>query len=201
MMSVTVKPERNRQPSCFMHARSIRTFRCTARVLEVFCAIGSAVSLVAIAWQLIALGKVTASFLIFLQWCIIFAIFAAIFHQAKEIFEVVSPGPSFPFLKVAHSLRVIAALWLALVLIGLVFSILAAIIANGSFPAINVDLMPHGFPIPQTWYAAFEQPDISSVSHVVSIDLASAAIGALLWCLSYPLEFGGDIQEENELTA
>ena len=200
-MSVTVKPERNRQPSRFLHTRSIRTFRCMARVLEVFCAIGSAVSLVAIAWQLIASGKVTDSFPIFLQWCTIFAIFAVIFHQAKEIFEAVSPGPSFPFQKVARNLRVIAALWLALVLIGLVFSILAAIIANGSFPTINVDLMPHGFPFPQTWYAAFEQPDISSVSHVVSIDLASAAIGALLWCLSYPLEFGGDIQEENELTA
>ena len=200
-MSVTVEPERNRQSSRFLHTRSIRTFRCTARVLEVFCAIGSAVSLVAIAWQLIALGKATAGSLIFLQWCIIFAIFAVIFHQAKEIFEIVSPGPSFPFQKVAHNLRVISALWLVLVLIGLVFSILAAIIANGSFPAINVDLMPHGFPLPQTWYAAFEQPGISSVSHVVSIDLASAAIGALLWCLSYPLEFGGDIQEENELTA
>ena len=47
-----------------------------ARVLEIFCAIGSAVSLVAIAWQLIASGKVTASFPIFLQWCTIFAIFA-----------------------------------------------------------------------------------------------------------------------------
>lgn len=200
-MSVTVRPEQNRQPSCFLHTRSIRTFRRTARVLEVFCAIGSAVSLVAIAWQLIALGKVTAGFFIFLQWCIIFAIFAVIFHQAKEIFEAVSPGPSFPFQKVARNLRVIAALWLALVLIGLVFSILAAIIANGSFPAINVDLMPHSFPSPQAWYAAFGQPDISSISHVVSIDLASASIGVLLWCLSYPLEFGGEIQEENELTA
>lgn len=200
-MSVTVRPEQNRQPSCFLHTRSIRTFHRTARVLEVFCAIGSAVSLVAIAWQLIALGKVTAGFFIFLQWCTIFAIFAVIFHQAKEIFEAVSPGPSFPFQKVARNLRVIAALWLALVLIGLVFSILAAIIANGSFPAINVDLMPHSFPSPQTWYATFEQPDISSISHVVSIDLASASIGVLLWCLSYPLEFGGEIQEENELTA
>lgn len=200
-MSVTVRPEQNRQPSCFLHTRSIRTFRRTARVLEVFCAIGSAVSLVAIAWQLIALGKVTAVFFIFLQWCTIFAIFAVIFHQAKEIFEAVSPGPSFPFQKVARNLRVIAALWLALVLIGLVFSILAAIIANGSFPAINVDLMPHSFPSPQTWYAAFGQPDISSISPVVSIDLASASIGVLLWCLSYPLEFGGEIQEENELTA
>ena len=200
-MSVTVRPEQNRQPSCFLHTRSIRTFCRTARVLEVFCAIGSAVSLVAIAWQLIALGKVTAGFFIFLQWCTIFAIFAVIFHQAKEIFEAVSPGPSFPFQKVARNLRVIAALWLALVLIGLVFSILAAIIANGSFPAINVDLMPHSFPSPQTWYAAFGQPDISSISHVVSIDLASASIGVLLWCLSYPLEFGGEIQEENELTA
>lgn len=200
-MSVTVRPEQNRQPSCFLHTRSIRTFCRTARVLEVFCAIGSAVSLVAIAWQLVSLGEVAAGILIFLQWGIIFAIFASIFHQAKGIFEAMVPRASFPFHVVAHRLRLIAMLWLVLVLVGLLFSILAAIIANGSFPAINVDLMPHSFPSPQAWHAAFGQPDISSISHVVSIDLASASIGVLLWCLSYPLEFGGEIQEENELTA
>ena len=200
-MSVTVKTEQGRHKPSLSCTRSFSTLRFSAHILELFCTIASVVCLLAIIWQLISLGEVVAGILIFLQWCIIFAIFASIFHQAKGIFEAVAPKTTFPFHAVAHKLRLIAMLWLALVLVGLLFSILAAIIANGSFPAINVDLMPHSFPSPQTWYTAFGQSDISPISHVVSIDLASASIGVLLWCLSYPLEFGGEIQEENELTA
>lgn len=200
-MSVTVKTEQSHHRPSLSCTRLLGALRFSAHILELFSTIASVVCLLAIAWQLVSLGEVAAGILIFLQWCIIFAIFASIFHQAKGIFEVMAPRASFPFHVVAHRLRLIAMLWLVLVLVGLLFSILAAIIANGSFPAINVDLMPHSFPSPQTWYATFEQPDISSISHVVSIDLASASIGVLLWCLSYPLEFGGEIQEENELTA
>lgn len=200
-MSVTVKTERSRHKPGLSCTRLRGALRFSTHILELFSAIASVVCLLAIAWQLVSLGKVAASILIFLQWGIIFAIFASIFHQTKAIFEAMAPKTSFPFHVVAHRLRLIAMLWLVLVLVGLQFSILAAIIANGSFPAINVDLMPHSFPSPQAWYAAFGQPDISSISHVVSIDLASASIGVLLWCLSYPLEFGGEIQEENELTA
>ena len=200
-MSVTVKTEQSRHKPSLSCNRLLGALRFSARILELFSTIASVVCLLAIAWQLVSLEEVVAGILIFLQWCIIFAIFASIFHQAKGIFEAMVPRASFPFHVVAHRLRLIAMLWLVLVLVGLLFSILAAIIANGSFPAINVDLMPHSFPSPQTWYATFEQPDISSISHVVSIDLASASIGVLLWCLSYPLEFGGEIQEENELTA
>ena len=200
-MSVTVKTERSRHKPGLSCTRLRGALRFSAHILELFSTIASVVCLLAIAWQLVSLGEVAAGILIFLQWGIIFAIFASIFHQAKGIFEAMVPRASFPFHVVAHRLRLIAMLWLVLVLVGLLFSILAAIIANGSFPAINVDLMPHSFPSPQAWHAAFGQPDISSISHVVSIDLASASIGVLLWCLSYPLEFGGEIQEENELTA
>lgn len=200
-MSVTVKTEQSRHKPGLSCTRLRGALRFSAHILELFSTIASVVCLLAIAWQLVSLGEIAAGILIFLQWGIIFAIFASIFHQAKGIFEAMVPRSSFPFHVVAHKLRLIAMLWLVLVLVGLLFSILAAIIANGSFPAINVDLMPHSFPSPQAWYAAFGQPDISSISHVVSIDLASASIGVLLWCLSYPLEFGGEIQEENELTA
>ena len=200
-MSVTVKTEQSRHRPSLSCTRLLGALRFSVHILELFSTIASVVCLLAIAWQLVSLGEVAAGILIFLQWCIIFATFASIFHQAKGIFEAMGPRASFPFHVVAHRLRLIAMLWLVLVLVGLLFSILTAIIANGSFPAINVDLMPHSFPSPQTWYAAFGQPDISSISHVVSIDLASASIGVLLWCLSYPLEFGGEIQEENELTA
>ena len=179
-MSVTVQAEQNHHRPKFRRTRSFNAFRFAAHLLELFCATASIVCLVAVVWQFISTRKVAADFFIFLQWCTVFAIFGAIFHQAKAIFKAAASKPSFPFHEVAHGLRVVAALWLALVLIGLLFGILAAFTANGSFPLVNIDLMLHSFPAPQIWYAAFGQPGVNSVSHVVSIDLASAPIGAIL---------------------
>lgn len=137
----------------------------------------------------------------FLQYAAELTCWCVLMSQAKRaLMEIAAEGTPFPD-NLSLRTRRIAALLLALTLLGMLFSFIGSWLCYGVAPSLGGISMGYaGFPDLEVWQAIAEHASSISVSQTGAIPLGSLMLPCATMFLSLAMERGQQLQREHDET-